>query len=148
MHFSAYEDSAKKPDLTGFLSDIALSGREMGNEKDKLAAQNAVWLLTLHAAKGLEFPVVYMVGLEDGILPHSRSIKSGEEDDIAEERRLCYVGITRAQENLTMSLALTRRKWGKPRPTTPSRFLYEITGKADNPNKYRKKKIGRPAGRS
>jgi DNA helicase-2/ATP-dependent DNA helicase PcrA len=145
---SAYEDNAKKPDLTGFLSDIALSGREMGNEKDKLAAQNAVWLLTLHAAKGLEFPVVYMVGLEDGILPHSRSVKSGEEEDIAEERRLCYVGITRAQENLTMSLALTRRKWGKPRPTTPSRFLYEITGKADNPNKYRKKKIRRPVGRS
>lgn len=141
----AYEDNArkKKPDLTGFLSEIALSGREMGNEKDKLAAQNAVWLLTLHAAKGLEFPVVYMVGMEDGILPHSRSVKSGEEDDIAEERRLCYVGITRAQEKLTMSLALTRRKWGKARPTTPSRFLYEITGKAENPNKYRKKKIQR-----
>jgi len=143
---NAYEENEtkKEPDLTGFLSDIALSGREMGNEKDKLAAQNAVWLLTLHAAKGLEFPVVYMVGMEDGILPHSRSVKSGEEEDIAEERRLCYVGITRAQENLTMSLALTRRKWGKTSPTTPSRFLYEITGKADNPNKYRKKKIKRP----
>ena len=143
---NAYEENTtkKEPDLTGFLSEIALSGREMGNEKDKLAAQNAVWLLTLHAAKGLEFPVVYMVGMEDGILPHSRSVKSGEEEDIAEERRLCYVGITRAQENLTMSLALTRRKWGKARPTTPSRFLYEITGKADNPNKYRKRKIKRP----
>ena len=143
---NAYEEntSKTKPDLTGFLSDIALSGREMGNEKDKLAAQNAVWLLTLHAAKGLEFPVVYMVGMEDGILPHSRSVKTGEEEDIAEERRLCYVGITRAQEQLTMSLALTRRKWGKARPTTPSRFLYEITGKADNPNKYRKKKNRRP----
>jgi DNA helicase-2/ATP-dependent DNA helicase PcrA len=116
-----------------------LAGREMGNEKDKLAQQNAVWLLTMHAAKGLEFPYVFMVGLEDGILPHSRSVKSGEENDIAEERRLCYVGITRAQEILTLSLALTRRKWGKPRPTTPSRFLYEITGKADNPNQYRKK---------
>lgn len=143
----AYQDSAKSPDLTGFLSEIALTGRELGNEKDKLAAQNAVWLLTLHAAKGLEFPVVYMVGMEDGILPHSRSVKSGEEDDIAEERRLCYVGITRAQENLTMSMALTRRKWGKARPTTPSRFLYEVTGKADNPNKYRKKKVGPPVKR-
>lgn len=137
---SAYEDgAADKADLSGFLAEIALSGREMGNEKDKLAAQNAVWLLTMHAAKGLEFPFVYMVGMEDGLLPHSRSVKSGEEADIAEERRLCYVGITRAQENLTLSLALTRRKWGKPRPTTPSRFLYEITGKADNPNKYRKR---------
>ena len=134
----------KNPDLTGFLSEIALSGRELGNEKDKLAAQNAVWLLTLHAAKGLEFPIVYMVGMEDGILPHSRSVKSGEEKDIAEERRLCYVGITRAQENLTLSLALTRRKWGEARPTTPSRFLYEITGKAENPNQYRKKKNRRP----
>ncbi len=136
----AYEEDARgKADLTGFLADIALSGREMGSEKDKLAAQNAVWLLTLHAAKGLEFPFVYMVGMEDGILPHSRSVKSGEEEDIAEERRLCYVGITRAQENLTMSLSLTRRKWGKAIATMPSRFLYEITGKADNPNQYRKR---------
>ena len=138
----AYQDSAAEPSITGFLSEIALAGREMGNEKDKLAQQNAVWLLTMHAAKGLEFPYVFMVGLEDGIMPHSRSVKSGEENDIAEERRLCYVGITRAQEILNMSLALTRRKWGQARPTTPSRFLYEITGKADNPNKYRKKPRG------
>ncbi len=138
---NAYETDARgTPDLSGFLAETALGGREMGNEKDKLAAQNSVWLLTLHAAKGLEFPIVYMVGMEDGILPHSRSVRSGEEKDIAEERRLCYVGITRAQENLTLSLSLTRRKWGKAVPTTPSRFLYEITGKADNPNQYRKKK--------
>ncbi|TWT93134.1 ATP-dependent helicase [Neorhodopirellula pilleata] len=145
---AAYEDKSEKPDLSGFLSEIALSGREMGSEKDKLAMKNAVWLLTMHAAKGLEFPVVYLVGMEDGILPHSRSVKSGNESDIAEERRLCYVGITRAQDTLTMSLALTRRKWGKPIPTTPSRFLYEITGKADNPNKYRKQgKRGQPTKR-
>ncbi len=137
---SAYEDNEKGGDLTGFLAEIALGGREMGSEKDKLAAKNAVWLLTLHAAKGLEFPVVYMVGMEEGIIPHSRSLKSGEEEAIAEERRLCYVGITRAQEKLTLSMALTRRKWGKERPTTPSQFLYEITGKSDNPNKYRKRK--------
>lgn len=134
----AFEDKKKGADLAGFLSDIALSGREMGNEKDKLALKNSVWLLTMHAAKGLEFPVVYMVGMEEGILPHSRSVKSGNDEDIAEERRLCYVGITRAQEKLTMSLALTRRRWGKARPTIPSPFLYEITGKADNPNKLRK----------
>ena len=137
---SAYEDGGKSPTLTGFLGDIALAGRELGNEKDKMALQNSVWLLTMHAAKGLEFPVVYMVGMEEGLLPHSRSVKSGEEEDIAEERRLCYVGITRAQEFLTMSMTLTRRKWGDARPTTPSRFLYEVTGQADNPNKYRKKK--------
>ena len=136
----AYQDHAPQPDLTGFLAEIALAGKELGSEKDKLEAQNAVWLLTMHAAKGLEFPVVYMVGMEEGLLPHSRSVKSGEGKDIAEERRLCYVGVTRAQEYLTMSMALTRRKWGQPRPTTPSRFLYEITGQADNPNRYRKRK--------
>ena len=142
------EKKGKKADLTGFLSEIALAGREMGSEKDKLAAQNAVWLLTMHAAKGLEFPIVYMVGMEEGLLPHSRSVKSGRDEDIAEERRLCYVGVTRAQETLTLSMALTRRKWGKPRPTIPSQFLYEVTGKAENPNKYRKKRPqrGRPVG--
>ncbi|MEL6895651.1 MAG: 3'-5' exonuclease, partial [Planctomycetota bacterium] len=135
---AAFEDKKQKPELTGFLADIALAGREMGSEKDKAAMQNAIWLLTLHAAKGLEFPVVYMVGMEDGILPHHRSVKIGDETAISEERRLCYVGLTRAQETLTMTMSLTRRKWGKPRPTQPSRFLYEITGKADNPNKYRR----------
>ncbi len=130
-----YEERAKEPTLSGFLAETALAGREIGtNEKDKMESKNAVWLLTFHAAKGLEFPVVYMVGMEEGILPHQRSVSS-EDENVDEERRLCYVGITRAQEQLTMSLSLTRRKWGKPRPTTPSRFLYEITGKADNPHK-------------
>lgn len=137
---AAYADRKDPTNLSGFLADIALSGKEMGSEKDKLAQRNSVWLLTMHAAKGLEFPVVYMVGMEENLLPHSRSVKSGSEEDIAEERRLCYVGMTRAQEQLTLSLALTRRKWGKPRPTDPSRFLYEITGKADNPNRYRQKR--------
>ncbi len=140
----AYEDGRDDASLTGFLADIALSGREMGNQKDKLAMQNAVWLLTLHAAKGLEFPIVYMVGMEEGLLPHRRSVKSGRDEDIAEERRLCYVGITRAQEKLSLSLSLTRRKWGKAQPTIPSQFLYEITGQAQNPNKFRKRG-GRPA---
>ncbi|WP_164100479.1 ATP-dependent helicase [Candidatus Laterigemmans baculatus] len=139
---AAYEDRESSPTLSDFLSETALAGREMGSEKDKAAARNAVWLLTLHAAKGLEFPVVYMVGMEEGILPHHRSV-AGEDEQIAEERRLCYVGITRAQETLTLSMCLARRKWGQLRPTTPSRFLYEITGKADNPNKYRKAKISR-----
>ncbi|MEO1528653.1 MAG: UvrD-helicase domain-containing protein [Planctomycetota bacterium] len=144
----AFEDGRENADLTGFLADIALSGKEMGNEKDKLAMQNAVWLLTLHAAKGLEFPIVYMVGMEEGLLPHQRSVKSGRDEDIAEERRLCYVGITRAQEQLTLSMALTRRKWGKPVPTIPSQFLYEATGQADNPNRYRKQSSKRPTARA
>jgi DNA helicase-2/ATP-dependent DNA helicase PcrA len=135
---AAYEEREDEPSLSGFLAETALAGKEMGSEKDKLAAKNAVWLLTLHAAKGLEFPIVYMVGMEDGILPHHRST-AGDEAQVAEERRLCYVGITRAQETLTLTMPLARRKWGKLVPTKPSRFLYEITGKADNPNQYRKR---------
>ena len=124
-----YEKSAKKPTLGGFIDEVALGQQDMGDEKDKQLAKNAVALLTMHAAKGLEFPHVYLVGLEEGLLPHHRSLGAG--DDVDEERRLCYVGITRAQERLTLSLALTRMKWGKPRDTIPSRFLYEIMGQAE-----------------
>ena len=83
--------------------------------------------MTLHSAKGLEFPEVYMIGMEKGLLPHHRAVTEGG-DAIEEERRLCYVGVTRARERLTLSLALSRMKWGKSRPTEPSQFLYELTG--------------------
>jgi DNA helicase-2/ATP-dependent DNA helicase PcrA len=118
----------------GFLDKIALAGRELERDKERQLNRSAIVLMTMHSAKGLEFPQVYMVGMEEGILPHHRSIK-GEGNAIDEERRLCYVGITRAQERLTFSFAKTRRKWGKPRPRDPSRFLFEITGQADNPHK-------------
>ncbi|MDX1944304.1 MAG: UvrD-helicase domain-containing protein [Pirellulaceae bacterium] len=123
----AYEKGTKKPTLGGFIDEVTLGQQDMGDDKEKQLARNAVALMTLHSAKGLEFPHVYMVGMEEGILPHHRSLG----DDVSEERRLCYVGITRAQERLTLSLALTRLKWGKPRDTTPSRFLYEIMGQAE-----------------
>jgi DNA helicase-2/ATP-dependent DNA helicase PcrA len=74
-----------------------------------------------------------MAGLEEGILPHHRSVKT-DGTAIEEERRLCYVGVTRAQERLTLSMALSRMKWGRPRETVPSRFLWEIIGRADNPH--------------
>jgi len=86
----------------------------------------AVTLLTLHTAKGLEFPVVFMVGLEEGILPHSRSIESNEPEDMAEERRLCYVGITRAKQRLYLVHAYRRTVWGSSEMQEPSRFLDEI----------------------
>lgn len=131
-----YEDGASDPSLDDFLKSIALSGREFGSGKDKQQGLNAVSLMTYHSAKGLEFPIVYMIGMEEGVLPHRRSI-SGEIDSVDEERRLCYVGVTRAQDELALTLPLSRFKWGKPRPTYPSRFLYELTGQGDNPNRIK-----------
>jgi DNA helicase-2/ATP-dependent DNA helicase PcrA len=119
-------------DLSGFLDDLMLGEFDDGDEKESQLARNAVALMTLHSAKGLEFPRVHLVGLEEGILPHKRSLGTESDAAIDEERRLCYVGVTRAREHLTLSFALTRRKWGKPRKTIPSRFLYEMTGQADN----------------
>ena len=131
-----YEDDARDPSLAGFLDNVALSGKEFSSSKDKERQYNAVSLMTYHSAKGLEFPLVYMVGMEEGILPHRRSITE-DVDDVEEERRLCYVGVTRAQDELSLSLPLQRMKWGKPRDTFASRFLYELTGQADNPNRRR-----------
>lgn len=131
-----YEAEAKSPSLAGFLDDVALSGKEFGSPKEKEKQGNAVSLMTYHSAKGLEFPFVYMVGMEEGILPHRRSLAENY-DDVEEERRLCYVGVTRAQDELSLSLPLQRMKWGRPKDTFASRFLYELTNQADNPNRNR-----------
>ena len=139
-----YRKRAKEPSLAGFLQDIALSNSDQDKDKETQLERDAVVLMTLHAAKGLEFPEVYMVGMEEGMLPHARSV-AGDDSAIDEERRLCYVGVTRAQSRLTLTLALSRQKWGKARPTIPSRFLYEITGQADNPNYLAAKQQRRPA---
>ena len=85
--------------------------------------------MTIHTAKGLEFPLVIMAGVEEGMFPSQLS--HDEPGRLEEERRLCYVGMTRAQESLTFSMSRTRRKWGKPRETVASRFLYELTGQAE-----------------
>ncbi|MFP6691373.1 MAG: 3'-5' exonuclease, partial [Pirellulales bacterium] len=130
---ASYQQQTRQPSLADFL-DATLLDQRSDSDKDSQLGHNAIALMTLHAAKGLEFPHVYLVGIEEGLLPHRRSVESGETSDIEEERRLCYVGITRAQDRLTVSLALTRRKWGKPRDALPSRFLYEMTGQADHPN--------------
>lgn len=131
---SQYETTAKsKATLQGFIDQITLQETDDPEDKEKQLKRNAVALMTLHASKGLEFSQVYMVGMEEGVLPHHRSLKVGEDHAIEEERRLCYVGITRARDRLTLSLPLTRMKWGKPRDTIPSRFLFEITGQAESP---------------
>jgi DNA helicase-2/ATP-dependent DNA helicase PcrA len=129
----SYSQSSKSATLVGFLHEVALTGNEQDRDKESQLDRNAVALMTLHAAKGLEFTEVYMVGMEEGLLPHHRSVSDGG-SALDEERRLCYVGVTRAKRRLTLTMALTRNKWGKPRPTVPSRFLFEITGQADNPN--------------
>lgn len=138
-----YAAKNRQADLGKFLDDIATGDRSDNNDKETQLGQDAVALMTLHAAKGLEFPHVYLVGMEETFLPHRRSIDGGE-IAIAEERRLAYVGVTRARDRLTMSLALTRRKWGKARPTLPSRFLFEMTGQADSP-RYFESKAGQKA---
>jgi DNA helicase-2/ATP-dependent DNA helicase PcrA len=132
-----YISESESPTLGEFLDQTSLAGNDFGSSGKTEATQNAVVLMTLHAAKGLEFSEVYMVGMEEGTLPHHRSVKSEDESAVDEERRLCYVGVTRAQRRLTLSLALQRMKWGKPRPTVPSRFLYELTGQTGSPNYFR-----------
>jgi DNA helicase II / ATP-dependent DNA helicase PcrA len=150
---SRYQQRAKKPDLREFLDEVALGDRDDTEDKESQLARNAVALMTLHSAKGLEFPEVYMIGMEKGLLPHHRAVTDGG-DAIEEERRLCYVGVTRARERLTLSLALSRMKWGKSRPTEPSQFLYELTGqtpaadKAAGKNPPAKPGPGKPAQRT
>ena len=137
---SEYAQSAKRPTLSEFLDKLLLGEQDADDEKEKQLKKNAVALMTMHSAKGLEFPEVFLVGLEEGILPHHRSLED-DEAGVDEERRLCYVGVTRAEERLTLSMSLTRMKWGKPRDTVPSRFLYELVGKADHPNYKRKRGV-------
>jgi superfamily I DNA/RNA helicase len=112
-----YEKS--KRGLRGFLDSVAL----MQDKEDNDDSGNGVSLITMHAAKGLEFPVAFIVGVEDGVLPHSRSIEEGSRD---EERRLFYVGITRAMEDLTITWCHSRRRYGDKLPCQPSSFFREL----------------------
>ncbi len=122
-----YSEHAAAPNLQEFLEEAALTGRDEETDRDEQVAEKALKLMTLHSAKGLEFPSVYLVGMEEGILPHHRSLElSGSA--IEEERRLAYVGITRAMDHLSISRAANRRKWGRLRPSIPSRFLFEMRG--------------------
>jgi DNA helicase II / ATP-dependent DNA helicase PcrA len=108
--------------LAKFLEEVSL----VSDSDDLESESGAVTLLTLHTAKGLEYPVVFMVGLEEGILPHSRSLESQDPEDMAEERRLAYVGITRAKRRLYLVHCFRRSLWGGSEVQAPSRFLEEI----------------------
>jgi superfamily I DNA/RNA helicase len=114
-----------EPELIDFLGSVCLDD-ERDTGKDDLEKQQGVTMITLHASKGLEFPHVYLPGLEEGILPHKRSVEEGTRD---EERRLLYVGITRARERLTLTWCAARTKWGDRLPSQGSSFIRELDEK-------------------
>jgi DNA helicase-2/ATP-dependent DNA helicase PcrA len=116
-----YEARHPEPTLAGFVDQLSL----LSDADEEAGTQNArVLMMTMHSAKGLEFPVVFITGLEEGLFPHSRA--SDDEADLEEERRLCYVGITRAQRRLVLTSAARRRVFGDYQSTDPSRFVDEI----------------------
>jgi DNA helicase-2/ATP-dependent DNA helicase PcrA len=114
-----YEQEVDEPTLLGFLDRSALA-----SDADEVGTRPGVTLMTVHNAKGLEYPVVFLAGLEENVFPHARS--RGHDDDLEEERRLCYVAITRAQQRLYVSRAMQRLQQGVPQANPPSRFLSEI----------------------
>ena len=132
------EEKKGQGSLVDFLEKLALQDANDRREKDKGVTDNAVNLMTIHAAKGLEFPVVYIVGLEQGLFPHNRAL---EENGLEEERRLCYVAMTRAREKLIISYAEKRRVMNQVTITRPSIFLGEIPAELidySTPEKIRK----------
>ncbi|MFM9226789.1 MAG: ATP-dependent helicase [Actinomycetota bacterium] len=111
--------AAEFADVEEFLEQVALVA-----DTDEISGDNRIVLMTLHSAKGLEYPAVFLVGMEEGIFPHSRAMS--DEDELEEERRLAYVGITRARERLFVSHAWQRMLWGQSQYNPPSRFLSEV----------------------
>ncbi|MCD8075582.1 MAG: DNA helicase PcrA [Lachnospiraceae bacterium] len=119
---AAYDQSAAEPSLSGFLEEVALVA-----DIDEVSGENdQVLMMTLHSAKGLEFPTVFLVGMEDGLFPGYMSIMSDDPADLEEERRLCYVGITRAQKELYLTAARQRMTHGEVRFNRVSRFVEDI----------------------
>jgi DNA helicase-2/ATP-dependent DNA helicase PcrA len=114
-----YQDQSPEPNLSSFLQEISLY-----SDQDAMRGEGSlVTLMTLHNAKGLEFRAVFIIGMEEGIFPHSRSL---EENTLEEERRLCYVGMTRAKERLCLTHASSRTLFGNRAYNLPSRFLDEL----------------------
>ena len=123
-----FQEDNEETSLEAFLASASLSS----DLDDLNEEQQKVSMMTLHAAKGLEFPVVFLVGMEQGLLPHNRTLNDPLE--IEEERRLCYVGITRAQEQLFLTYTRARRLWGQREPAVSSQFLLELPGELINSN--------------
>ncbi|MEN9567394.1 MAG: hypothetical protein RLZZ69_2590, partial [Cyanobacteriota bacterium] len=123
-----FQEDNEENSLEAFLASASLSS-DLDDLDEK---QQKVSMMTLHAAKGLEFPVVYLVGMEQGLLPHNRTLNDPLE--IEEERRLCYVGITRAQEQLFLTYTRERRLWGNREPAVSSQFLQELPGELIDSN--------------
>jgi DNA helicase-2/ATP-dependent DNA helicase PcrA len=136
-----YEERAQPPTLAGFIDELSLT-----SSSDERAQEMPVVLMTLHAAKGLEFDMVFLVGLEEGLLPHSQSTASPAQ--IEEERRLCYVGMTRARERLYLSWARSRLLFGSRKTARASRFLEEIGGQSFTAARLRQQASHRPAPRT
>jgi DNA helicase-2/ATP-dependent DNA helicase PcrA len=118
-----YEAREPEPSLGGFVDRLSL----LSDVDEEEGSRNArIWMMTLHSAKGLEFPTVILAGLEEGLFPHSRS--SEDQEELEEERRLCYVGMTRARRRLVLTGAARRRIFGEYQSSQPSRFIEEIPG--------------------
>ncbi|WKT36741.1 DNA helicase PcrA [Bacillus amyloliquefaciens] len=123
-----FEQKSEDKSLVAFLTDLALIADidQLDQKEEEAGGKDAVTLMTLHAAKGLEFPVVFLMGMEEGVFPHSRSLM--EEAEMEEERRLAYVGITRAEEELYLTNAKMRTLFGRTNMNPESRFIREIPG--------------------
>ena len=117
-----FESSSDDKSLESFLTSVALNSEPNDEEE----AEDRVSLMTIHSSKGLEFPVVFLAGMEEKIFPISRAIQSMKDSDIEEERRLCYVGITRAKEELFLTLTRKRTLYGRTNPSIASRFIEEL----------------------
>lgn len=134
-----FEKQSEDKSLVAFLTDLALVSDIDKLEEDEQQQNDAIVLMTLHSAKGLEFPVVFLIGLEEGVFPHSRSLM--EEDEMEEERRLMYVGVTRAEQELYITNAQMRTLFGRTSMNPESRFIKEIpTELIENLNEEIKKK--------
>jgi DNA helicase-2/ATP-dependent DNA helicase PcrA len=141
LEFEQEREEGEQGTLSDFLEKVALVADSDQIPDEDEDGSGVITLMTLHTAKGLEFPVVFLTGMEDGVFPHMRAL--GQTKELEEERRLAYVGITRARERLYLTRSAMRSAWGQPSYNPPSRFLEEIP-----PAHVAWKRTGAPAPKS